>query len=194
MRGLRCPAVIMHQRWSGQSKAVGGASRWTAVEPDGQMTISSAHVPHKGKILGDFEAVLTEIQFFMSGRPETAPDPGRTLQCELVRIDRPTSCGRVDPKTARTLMDTNDSQRARALHTVLAELDLTVTNTWMDADSERELYTRCSWTDPGESLTQMDFIMTSRKTRSKTCASAGLRQVQDRPQGGACCSFTVSRK
>ena len=41
--GLRGPAVIMHQRWSGQTKAVGGASRWTAVELDGQMTIISAH-------------------------------------------------------------------------------------------------------------------------------------------------------
>ena len=52
--GLRCPAVIMHQRWSGQAKAVGGAS-WTAVELDGQKTIISAHLRHKGKALGDFE-------------------------------------------------------------------------------------------------------------------------------------------
>ena len=36
LEGLRCPAVIMRQRWSGQTKAVGGASRWTAGELDGQ--------------------------------------------------------------------------------------------------------------------------------------------------------------
>ena len=36
--GLRCPAVIVNQIRSGQSKAVGGASRGTAVELDGQMT------------------------------------------------------------------------------------------------------------------------------------------------------------
>ena len=41
-----------------------------------------------------------------------------------------------------------------------------MTNTWMDADSEQELYTRCSWTDPGEALTQMD-IMTSRKLEAR---------------------------
>ena len=46
------------------------------------------------------------------------------LKCELLRIDRLTSRGRVDSKTD---MDTDDSQRARALHTVVADLDLTVT-------------------------------------------------------------------
>ena len=55
LEGLRCPAVIMHQRWSGQRKAVGGASMWIAVELDGQMTIISAHLPHKGKKLWDFK-------------------------------------------------------------------------------------------------------------------------------------------
>ena len=40
---LRCPAVIIHQKWSGQSRAVGGASSWTAVELGGQLTFLSAH-------------------------------------------------------------------------------------------------------------------------------------------------------
>ena len=31
--------------------AVGGASRWTAVELYGQLTTISAHLPHKGKKL-----------------------------------------------------------------------------------------------------------------------------------------------
>ena len=43
------PAVIMRQRWSGQTKDVGGASRWTAVEQDGQLTMISAHLPHREK-------------------------------------------------------------------------------------------------------------------------------------------------
>ena len=33
----------------------------------------------------------------------------------------------------------------------------------MNADTERELFTCSSWSNPGDSLTQMDFIMTSRK-------------------------------
>ena len=42
--GLRCPAVIVHQGWSGQTNAVGVAIRWTAVDVDGQMTFISAHL------------------------------------------------------------------------------------------------------------------------------------------------------
>ena len=52
MEGLRCPAVIMHQRWSGQPKAADGL---IAVELDGQMTIISAHFLHK--IKREFESV-----------------------------------------------------------------------------------------------------------------------------------------
>ena len=50
--GLRCPAVIVNRKWKGQSKIVGSAARWTAVELDGQMTLTSAHLPHKGSKLG----------------------------------------------------------------------------------------------------------------------------------------------
>ena len=40
---------------------VGDAARWTAVELDGQLTLISAHLPHKGKKLGEFEAALMDI-------------------------------------------------------------------------------------------------------------------------------------
>ena len=49
--GLRCPAVIVNRKWKGQSKIVGIAARWTAVELDGQLTVNSAHLPHKGRKL-----------------------------------------------------------------------------------------------------------------------------------------------
>ena len=81
-------------------------------------------------------------------------DLGRRLQCELARYDRLSSCMRVDPKTENA----GGHERFTAcasLHTVVAELDLTVTNTWMDADSERELDTRHSRTGLGEAETQM---------------------------------------
>ena len=83
----------------------------------------------------------------------------------------------------RTLIDTNDSLRARALHTMVTELDLTVTNTWMNADTERELFTRSSWSNPEDSLTQMDFIMTSRKLEMKHVQfwiQIGSRQITGR--------------
>ena len=68
--GLRCPAVIVNRKWKGQSKIVGGAARWIAVELDGQLTTISAHVPHKGRKLGDFEAASMESQEFLNGKPK----------------------------------------------------------------------------------------------------------------------------
>ena len=58
--------------------------------------------------------------------------------------------------------------RARALHAVVAELDVTLTNTPMDASSEQELHTRSSWIHHG-----------IEETGSKTHASNGQRLFQD---------------
>ena len=55
---LRCPAVIVNRKWSGQSKIAGCAARWTAVELGGQLTFISALLPHKGnswRIRGSFD-------------------------------------------------------------------------------------------------------------------------------------------
>ena len=84
--GLRCPAEIVNRKWKGQSKIVGGAARWTAVELDGQLTLISAHLPHKGRKLRELEAGLVEIQEFLNGRPKQ-------------HVSRLSPCGRVDPET-----------------------------------------------------------------------------------------------
>ena len=73
VRRLPCPAVIIHQRWNTQSRAVGRASRWTAVELGGQLTTISAHLSHKGNQLGDFETVLAYVQDFMRRETGTTP-------------------------------------------------------------------------------------------------------------------------
>ena len=158
MGGLRCPAVIVNRKWKGQSKIVGGAARWTAVELDGQLTLISAHLPHKGRKLGEFEATLTELQEFLNGRPKQ--------HVILVCYDRLSPCGRVDPETENVDRHKRLIACESATHDG-AEMDLTVTNTWMNADTERELFTRSSWSNPEDSLTQMDFIMTSRKLEMK---------------------------
>ena len=186
--GLRCPAVIVNRKWKGQSKIVGGAARWTAVELDGQLTFISAHLPHKGKKLGEIEAVLMEIQEFVSGRPKQHVILGGDFNANLFGMTDYFHVGESIPRP-RTLIDTNDSLRARALHTMVTELDLTVTNTWMNADAERELFTRSSWSNPEDSLTQMDFIMTSRKLEMKHVQVLDSDWFKDRSQSGVCSSF-----
>ena len=145
---------------------VGGAARWTAVELDGQLTLISVHMPHKGRKLGEFEATLTELQEFLNGRHKQHVILGGDFNVNLFGMTDYLHVGESIPRP-RTLIDTNDSLRARALHTMVTELDLTVTNTWMNADTERELFTRSSWSNPEDLLTQMDFIMTSRKLEMK---------------------------
>ena len=71
---------------------------------------------------------------------QTTCDLGWRLQCVPVWYDR------LSIPRPRTMMDTNDSLRA---------------------DTERELFTRSSWSNPEDSLTQMDFIMISRKLEIK---------------------------
>ena len=166
LEGLRYPAVIVNRKWKGQSKIVGGAARWTAVELDGQMTLISAQLLHKGSKLGEFEATLMELQEFLNARPKQHVILGGDFNVNLFGMTDYLHVGESIPRP-RTLIDTNDSLRARALHTMVTELDLTVTNTWMNADTERELFTRSSWSSPEDSLTQMDFIMTSRKLEMK---------------------------
>ena len=97
--------------------------------------------------LGDFDSVLTEIQDSMSGRPGQHLIMGGDFDVTLYGLTDYHHVGESIPRP-RTLMDTNDLKGARALHAVVAELDLTVTNTWMDADSERELYTRLQLDGP----------------------------------------------
>ena len=116
---------------------------------------------------------LDDGQGYLDGTPrvleweaQTTCDLGWRLQCKPVWYDRLSPCWRVDPET-ENVDRRNDSLRARALHTMVTELDLTVTNTWMNADTEREFFTRSSWSNPEDSLTQVDFIMTSRKLEVK---------------------------
>ena len=116
--------------------------------------------------LAEFEATLTELQEFLNGRPKQHVILGGDFNVNLFGMTDYLHVGESIPRP-RTLIDTNDSLRARALHTMVTELDLTVTNTWMNADTERELFTRSSWSNPEDSLTQMDFIMTSRKLEMK---------------------------
>ena len=99
-----------------------------AVELNGQLTLISAHLPHKGSTMREFEATLTELQEFLNGRPKQHVILGEDFNVNLFGVTDYLHVGESIPRP-RTLIDTNDSLRARALHTMVTELDLTVTNT-----------------------------------------------------------------
>ena len=70
---LRCLAVVVNQKWCGESKIAGGAARWTSFELDGQLTLISAHLPHKRK--GNWE---NSSQFWWTSRNSQVGDPNNT--------------------------------------------------------------------------------------------------------------------
>ena len=186
--GLRCPAVIVNRKWKGQSKIVGGAARWTAVELGGQLTFISAHLPHKGSKLGEFEATLTELQEFLNGRPKQHVILGGDFNVSLFGMTDYFHVGESIPRP-RTLIDTNDSLRARALHTMVTELDLTVTNTWMNADTERGLFRAFKLVKPRRFVDTNGLDHDFEKTGNETCAGSRLSQIGSRQITERCLQF-----
>ena len=182
--GLRCP-VIVNQKWSGQSKIAGGAARWTAVELGGQLTFISAHLPHKGKKLGEYEAVLMEIQEFVSGRPKQHVILGGEFNASLYGMTD--HVGESTPRP-RTLVYTNDSLRARAFHTMKT--------TGLDSDEHVDEYRHRTIAFHKIQLVKSPRLVDTNvfrhdfeKIGNETCAGSGLRLVQDGSQSGACCPF-----
>ena len=138
---------------------------------------------------GSFQPIcLTrkEIRVGFDGNPgfhewevRTAPDLGWRLQCELARTDRLSPCWVVNPKTENAVGHERFTARKSIAHCCgRAGLD---GDEHLDGRGLRTGAVHTVQLDPAQSLTQMDFVMSS---------SAGLRLVQDRSQGGVCCSFT----
>ena len=63
------------------------------------MTFISAHLPHKGKKLGEFEAALMEIQEFVSGRPRQHVILGGDFNANLFGMTDSFHVGESIPKT-----------------------------------------------------------------------------------------------
>ena len=68
---------------------------------------------------------------FHARESRSTPDCGWRLQRELLRTDGFSPRWRVNTDTENTDGDTRFFARARTLHTVVAELDLTVTRSWI---------------------------------------------------------------
>ena len=120
--GLRCPAVIMQVDCS--------RARWT---DDYHFSPFALQRKESGRFRVGFDGNPE----FMSGRPGQHLILGGDFNVSLHGLTDYHHVGESIPRP-RTLLDPNDSLRARATHTVVAELDLTVTNTWIDADSEQD--------------------------------------------------------
>ena len=119
---------------------------------------------------------------------QTTCDLGWRLQCELVYGMTDSFHVEESIPRPRTLVDTNDSLRARALHTMVTELDLTVTN--VDECRHRtRAFHKIQLVKSPRLVDTNEFHHDFEKTGNETCACSGLRWVQGGSQIGACCPF-----
>ena len=119
---------------------------------------------------------------------QTTCDLGWRLQCGPVRHDRLFPCGRLDSKTK------NAGGHERL--TACASFAHCRGRTGLDGDERLDGRRRRTGAvhmvqlDGPWRIVNTNGLRHDLETGSKTGASAGLRLVEDGPQGGACCSFT----
>ena len=63
---LKCPAIIVHRRWTDDAKAAGGGARWVAIAFKSGIMLISVHLPHSGRGQLEFELAIEEISSFMA--------------------------------------------------------------------------------------------------------------------------------
>ena len=188
MGGLRCLAVIVNRKRKGQSKIVGSAARWTAVELDGQLNLISAHLPQKGRKLGEFEATLAELQEFLNGRPKQHVILGGDFNVNLFWYDRLSPCGRVDPETENV----GRHKRLIACESATHDGDRTGFDSDKHVDECRHrtrAFHALQLAKPRRLDDTNGLHHDFEKIGNETCAGSGLRLVQDRSQSGVCSSF-----
>ena len=98
---LRCPAILIHQRWAGQSTYLDGGTRWLAVSLWETATILSVHLPHSGCKISDYQDTLSESTRFPGEAAQRGALAGNGLQCQSCRSERQRSDRRSSDGEAR---------------------------------------------------------------------------------------------
>ena len=121
---LRCPAILVHQRWKGQSTYLNGGTRWLAVSLWNSVTILSAHLPHSGCKISDHQDTLSEVHSFLEKRPKGALLLGMDCNVSLAGVvDRDLIGEAAMERSGRTL-STQEKERQALLVEFMEEHSL----------------------------------------------------------------------
>jgi hypothetical protein len=153
--GLRCPAILVHERWSHHVKFLGGGVRWLAVEFNSSHVFVSLHLQHRGAGLGPLTQTLAEVRDFLSGTGRRKLIIGMDANTKVGEIMDYVHVGEAVPISAHCAQN---GARAVPIHEFLVELGLSLVNTFADASGE-ELHTRHNWS--GDGAVQIDFLAAS---------------------------------
>ena len=124
-----------------------------------------------------------EIQEFLNGRPKQHVILGGDFNVSLFGMTDYLHVGESIPRP-RTLVDTNDSLRARALHTMVTELDLTVTKHVDECRHRTRAFHVFQLVKPRRLVDTNGLHHDFEKTGNETCAGSwtqiGSRQITER--------------
>ena len=153
--GLRCPAILVHERWAHAVKYLAGGARCVAVDFNSSHVLVSLHLQHRRAGLGALQETLAEVrQFLCSTR-------GRNV---VIGMDANTKVGdildyvHVGESVPAAAHSAENGDRAVHIHELLVEFGLALTNTFSDTSGE-ELHTRTNWS--GDGPVQIDFLAAS---------------------------------
>ena len=164
---LRCPAVVVHEKWkaSAEVRYAGSGARWVAVSFAGDMLLISLHLPHMAWSLLDFLSPLDELRSFLRLRPEKRLLFGIDANEEMGPVVDHRHVGGATMNHQRRHLQL---QRAALLHDFLADFEIYLANTFMNDDSQA-FHTRTNWAGGG--ATQIDFLAAS---LTIPCSSVGI--------------------
>ena len=108
---LRCPALLVHQRWAGQSAYLDGGTRWPAISSWKCVTILSVHLPLSRCKISDYQDTLTEIKMFLQKRPEGAVLLGNDCNVSLAGVREQDLIGEAVAKKFGSTLSAQEKER-----------------------------------------------------------------------------------
>ena len=156
---LRCPAILIHQRWKGQSTCLNGGTRWLAVSLWNTVTILSAHLPHNGCKISDYQDTLSEVHSVLEKRPKGALLLGMDCNVSLAGVVNRDLIGEAVINRSGRILSAQEKERQALLVEFMEEHSLMACNTWQNTEHSELMCTRQAWSDGQKA--QIDFIMAS---------------------------------
>ena len=150
--GLRCPAILVNERWVASATFAGSGARWVAVSISDYVVLISLHLPHRGHALQEYITCLDELRQFLSSVR------GRKIHIGMdanAHMGNTVDFIHIGEGVTHQVYDPINCERTGILHEFLVEHRLYLANTFTDEPDELR-YTRTNWSGWGS--TQIDFI------------------------------------
>ena len=166
--GLKCPAILVNEKWKSNARMLGSGVRWVAVEVDVDVVIVSLHLPHLGLSFAEFLSCLESLDTFL----DTCTSKSLIFGMDAnTRVCLFTDHSHVGDGVPFCDMDEEETKRCELLMEFLCKHDIYLANTFADSVFDK-LHTRHNWGGGGGK--QIDFIGLPLNLE---CSDTGVDQI-----------------